>query len=78
MGWETSQEHKKPKQRELFIELSEEETKIVDILKKEENMGIDTLCLKASMPMSKVSPVLLSLEFGGIVKSLPGKRYALV
>lgn len=78
MGWETSPENKKPKQRELFIELNEEETKIVDILKKEENLGIDTLCLKAAMPMSKVSPVLLSLEFEGIVKSLPGKRYTLV
>lgn len=78
MGWEVSPKKRKPKQRELFIELNEEENKIVAILKKEESLGIDTLCLKAAMPMSKVSPVLLNLEFEGVVKSLPGKRYSLV
>jgi hypothetical protein len=32
----------------------------------------------ADMPVSKVFSLLLSLEFAGIVKSLPGKVYKLV
>jgi DNA processing protein len=47
-------------------------------LKEENNLMIDTLCLRAEMPVSRVSPLLLKLEFSGLIKSLPGKVYRLL
>ena len=40
-------------------------------------MDIDALSAEAKMPMSKISALLLNLEFKGMVKSLPGKMYVM-
>ncbi len=39
---------------------------------------LDTLAWKAQLPVHQVAGLLLGLEFRGIVKALPGKRFALV
>ncbi len=80
LGWEPESEiNKKEIQRNLFVELDDEEKYIVDILKaSSKELPIDTICLKAQMPTSKVSPILLELEFKGILKTLPGKTYKLI
>lgn len=77
LGWEESKISKKPVQKQLFVELKEEEEILVSILKENNSTTIDDLCFAANMPMSKVSALLLTLEFSGIVKSLPGKMYRL-
>ena len=40
-------------------------------------LPIDSICLRAKLPMSKVSSALLNLEFQGLVRSLPGKIYSI-
>lgn len=75
MGWETTPSKPKTIQKELFKELSEEEHKIMTIIKEKQEITIDHICLLADMPVSKVSPILLNLEFSGLLKSLPGKVY---
>lgn len=77
LSWDVEKEKKKQHQRELFIELTNDEEKIVKVIKESEEIGIDSLCLKSTMPMSSVSAILLNLEFKGVVKSLPGKQYKL-
>lgn len=77
MGWEESKISKNPIQKKLFIELKEEEEILVNALKENNSTTIDDLCFAVNMPMSKVSALLLTLEFSGIVKSLPGKMYRL-
>jgi DNA processing protein len=80
LGWEPENKlNQKDIQRNLFVELNDEEKIIVDILKSNtKELPIDTICLKAQMPTSKVSPILLELEFKGILKTLPGKTYKLI
>jgi len=78
MNWETDAKPKKPKQLQLLHELKEEEKILVGILQSGGKSDIDTITLKASMPVSKVSSTLLNLEFAGILKSLPGKMYELI
>ncbi len=80
LGWEPENKmNQKDIQRHLFVELNDEEKIIVDILKSNtKELPIDTICLKAQMPTSKVSPILLELEFKGILKTLPGKTYKLI
>lgn len=76
MGWEA-----KPNlaiQRELFVNLSEDDQKILETIKTYDELSLDLLCAYSEMPVSKVSSLLLGLEFSGMVKSLPGKVYKLV
>lgn len=77
MGWiQTSAKPKK--QKELFIELSEAEQKIVAILKEKEAVPIDAINLSSGLSSSAVAAAILNLELQGIVSSLPGKMYKLV
>ncbi len=76
MGWEEKVE-KKSKQTTLFIELTDDEQKLVDILKSDDELTIDSLAIKAGIPMSKTAAALITMELNGVVKGLPGKRYKL-
>ena len=78
MGWEKQENKPKNIQRELFVNVTDDEKKILDILSKNGELPIDSLCIEMDMPVSKVSPLLLNLEFSGLVKGLPGKIYKLV
>jgi DNA processing protein len=74
LGWQV--EKRKTTQRNLFPKLAPEELKIFNVLKENGELTIDILCLKAEMPVSKASALLLNMEFSGVVRSLPGKVYA--
>jgi DNA processing protein len=78
LGWEPETKTKKTVQTQLFLELDEEEQEVVSLLKEQTELPIDHICLKMNQSTSKVSPLLLNLEFKGVVKSLPGKVYKLV
>lgn len=77
MGWEQTKKKNAPQQKQLFVELKPEEEVLVNVLKDKNAVNVDELSYMVQMPMSKVSTLLLSLEFSGIVKSLPGKMYKL-
>lgn len=64
-------------QQEMFLELPQEEKNIVDLLRNYPTLGIDQMALYLSTSSSFLSGQLLTLEFKGIVKSLPGSRYCL-
>lgn len=74
MNWDVKGPINKPLQTSLFAELTSEEQKLVDLLKGGDRF-IDELTLETKMPMSKVSALLLDMEFKGLVASLPGKIY---
>lgn len=76
LGWEQTKT-KKVIQKQLFTELSAEEELLVNALKGKGSVTIDDLCFASKLPMSKVSALLLTLEFSGVVKSFPGKAYGL-
>lgn len=77
LSWEINTSKPEQEKLPLLIDLTEEEKKIIEALKNEGDTSIDILALKTAIPMSKISAMLLNLEFNGIVKSLPGKIYAL-
>jgi len=76
MGWETKLEIPTVIQKQLFIELTDEEQKVIDCLREGEQM-IDLICKQCEMPVGRASALLLGLEFKGLVASLPGKMYRL-
>jgi len=65
-------------QKQLFVELDEDETKMVAILRDNKEIAVDAITYKMGKSPSEVASILLSLEFKGIVKSLPGKKYVLL
>jgi DNA processing protein len=77
LGWDTK-ESSKTVQRALFTELNADEQLLCDYLRKHGATAIDSLCLNLKMPSGKASGILLALEFKGIVRTLPGKRYNLI
>jgi len=77
MGWDIQKPGKTFQQRKLFIEMTPEEERVVNILSEKGETGIDELTFQSQLTMSKCAAALLNLEFEGIVKSMPGKIYAL-
>jgi DNA processing protein len=76
MNWDVKVTATKAVQTSLFVELTTEEQKLVDLLKGGDRF-IDEITIETQLPMSKVSALLLGLEFKGLVASLPGKMYRL-
>jgi DNA processing protein len=80
LGWEQKDDDGKSKkniQRQLFVDLSDEEKKILEIIEREKKPSIDIISVETEIPMTQTSSILLSLELNGIVVSLPGKKYKL-
>lgn len=78
--WEDAQSTEKENgiQRRLFAELSDDERLVVELLQSAKDVDIDTLAYQSKLSMSQLSTVLLSLEFKGVIRSLPGKRYLIM
>ena len=74
LGW-ISQKKEVKRQRELFIDFTNEERIIIDILKNTEEMHIDQLYQKSKLSSSAIASALLTLEMQGVVATLPGKMY---
>lgn len=77
LGWENNLPKTDAIQSKMFVELSPEENLMVSLLKDAGKLGIDMLSVKSNLPMSKVSSLLLKMEFEGFVRVFPGKIYAL-
>jgi DNA processing protein len=76
MRWDVLNK-KKAIQTSLFVNLEEEEKPLYDLLKTEKELSIDQLCYKLGLPASEVATLLLTMEFKGLLRSLPGKMYCL-
>ena len=78
MNWDIQDEQVRNHQRKLFLELTEEEKIITEKLKLNGPSSIDWLAVETNMPSSKLSSILLKLEFNGLIKTLPGNQYQLL
>jgi DNA processing protein len=76
MNWDIKTPSARVFQTSLFTELAPEEQKLVDLLKAGDRF-VDEITIETQLPMSRVSALLLGLEFKGMVISLPGKMYRL-
>ena len=61
---------------QLLLSLNADESKIANALKNGE-MGIDQLFYSTGIAMNQLAFILLDLEFRGVLRNLPGKRYQL-
>ena len=77
MGWQTLDGKVKKEQPKLFLDLSKDESEIVNIIGETEAIAIDDLQLKLDMTQSKLAMLLLNLEMQSLIVALPGRVYRL-
>ena len=77
MNWQI-EEQTRTQQRSLFVDLNLREEKIISVMKTKTELTLDTIGYLSSLTVSEVSSDLLSLEFKGLVRSLPGRRFQLI
>ncbi|WP_448520571.1 DNA-processing protein DprA [Rhodoflexus sp.] len=79
MNWQSGQAFSKDsiKNHPMPINLAKEEAEIYSLLKQNGEMHLDDLGWQSGLGVSQAAVALLSLEFQGLVKSLPGKKFAL-
>ncbi len=77
LGWQSKKINKK-QQKELFIELSDDEKIILSILKEKETTHIDEINIRSSLSSSSVAAAILNLELQNVIAGLPGKVYKLL
>lgn len=65
-------------ERQLFPDLTCEEQKIVDILKKTNDLRQDIISVKTGLPVGNVIAILFQLEMKGVVKAYAGGTYHLL
>ena len=78
LNWELEEEKKAPVQKQLFVELNDEEKVVYNYLKENENQLLDVIALECQMPIFKIASILLNLELKGVVRPLPGKLFEVI
>jgi len=76
LNWDVKIE--KNNQRQLFVELSDDEQLLVDMLRESKELGVDQLMANSGFSSSKLAMTLLESEMKNCITSLPGKRYQTV
>jgi DNA processing protein len=74
MNWSEGKKQKAV-QKQLFLNLSADEQKIVDLLQSKDSVHADELYHHTGLGNSQLAATLLQLEMQGIIKTLPGKNY---
>lgn len=78
LNWEL-ENHKKPAiQKQLFVELEDDEKIIHNFLRTNEQQLLDHIALECNMPIFKVAGVLLNMELKGVIRPLPGKLFEVI
>ncbi|WP_439127847.1 DNA-processing protein DprA [Polaribacter sp.] len=71
-------EKSKPIQKQLFLNLTENEQKIHDFLHEKGTQFLDVISLECNIPVFQLSSILLQMEMKGLLKPLPGKMFELM
>lgn len=64
--------------RTLFPELTDDERKIVDVLRQTNDLQLNIISVKTALPMGTLASLLFGLEMKGVVKPYAGGTYHLL
>lgn len=78
MQWDVGKQINKPKQRQLFLDLSNDEQAVYDLLVTIESLHINLIANQLGIPISNLLSVLLTMEMKGIVRTIAGGSYQLL
>ncbi|MDN3667818.1 DNA-processing protein DprA [Echinicola jeungdonensis] len=81
LSWTKEKEgsiHGKANKKINLSQFSPSEKTILQTLSDAQSLEIDRLSWQTQIPVSQLASLLLNLEFQGLVKSLPGKKYSII
>ena len=82
MGWQEEMRRQQALadgiERNLFVDLSPEETKIVCLLQQTNDLQLNILSVKSGIPIGQLTALLFQLEMKGVIKPLAGGMYHLL
>lgn len=78
LNWKLEDQAPKVVQKQLFVELTDEEKTVWRFLKKNDKEQLDLIALNCKLPTHKIASLLLQMEMKGVVRALPGKLFELV
>jgi len=65
-------------QTQLLLDLDPDEALLIDIIRKKPEIQIDQLTILSGFSPGSLASLILTLEFRGVIKTLPGKRYVVL
>lgn len=74
LGWE-SKKTVTSHQKKLFVELSDQEREVMQVLEETGKEQLDWIALQSKKSISQTASLLFGLELKGVIRSLPGKLY---
>lgn len=77
MAWSEPEKKSAVMQKKMFLELTDDEERIIELLRKNQEAALDEINFFSGLSSSAIASALLTLEMQGVVKALPGKRYRL-
>ena len=79
MNWDVQPTAPATIQRQLFPELSDEESTICKLLEKHpDGLQINTLVVETNIPINRITGILFELEMKGVIRTLAGGMYRLL
>lgn len=78
LNWELDEKAKPTIQKQLFVELEDNEKKIYSFLSKNGKELLDVIALQCEIPTFKVASMLLNMELKGVIRPLPGKLFEVI
>ena len=78
LNWQLETDVTPSIQKQLFVELDEQEKIIYNYLKENNKQQLDTIAINCGMPIFKIAGILLNMELKGVIRPLPGKLFELI
>jgi DNA processing protein len=77
MGWQSGASTR-PVQTQLFLDLPPAQTRILELVRAQPEIAIDELGFGVGLSPGELAAQILQLEFLGLIRTLPGKRYTTI
>lgn len=77
LNWDINTKPQKNIQKQIFVDLNENELKIFNYLKNKNQENLDIIALETQIPIYQLAPILLQMELKGVIKPLPGKVFGI-
>ena len=78
LNWQLEDDVKPAIQKQLFVDLNDEEKVIFNYLKESDKQLLDVIALECNMPTFKTAGLLLNMELKGVIRPLPGKLFEVI
>ena len=78
LNWQLDTNEKPTVQKQLFVELDDNEKIIYNYLKHKDKELLDVIAVDCDIPSYKIAGLLLNMELKGVIRPLPGKLFEVI